>query len=308
MSYSWYGRFPEPPSLMELDQMFRACDPKARLCVGDEHRGDIGGIPYVLRDPEGSDDLSQPFPGRFVNVYVPGKSAAGLEVTWDDELGLRIRCMALASSEDYDLALAAVERWLTGSKVAFWDEEEFEVEPEKIPLEYGTAFRRGQQEGGCATLALRAEKLKKGEWLSVQTPLRPFFLDASVFKRLKKKNLTDEVIGQLKRIVTLSSGPSTSGVACPNKVRVALEGHEFIGEFCVLGSPTLLCQHDYVILSAPGEPERLVMTWEALVAVLKKRIEWLDARQILVPELQSEELSRLFEAAARKAATRYVVE
>ncbi|HZH77885.1 MAG TPA: hypothetical protein VEY88_17795 [Archangium sp.] len=307
MSYSWYGRFAEPPNLMELDRMFRACDPKARLCVGKDPRGDVGGSLYVLRDPEGSDDLGQPLPGRFVNVYVPGKSAAGLEVSWDDEQGLRIRCMALASNEDHALALAAVERWLTGSKVAFWDEEEFKVEPKTIPEEYGAAFRRGQQEAGCATLALRVEKLGKGAWVSIQTPLRPFFVNADIFKRLKKKDLTDEVIGQLKRIVALSSGPSTSGIACPNKVKATIEGREYMGEFCVLGSPILLCEGDHVIVSVAGEPERLVMAWEELVAVLEKRIEWLDACQVLVPKLQPEEVSRLFEAAARKATAIYVV-
>jgi hypothetical protein len=39
------------------------------------------------------------------------------------------------------------------------------------------------------------------------------------------------------------------------------------------------------------------------MALASRKIEWLDARQILVPTLQPEELSRLFEAVARKAET-----
>ena len=324
MSYSWYGKFKKPPTLVDLDVLFRSCEVSSRICISEQRRGDVGGSPFVLRDPEGSDDLSQPFVGRFVNVYVPKKSAAGIEVTWDDEHGLRIRCLALASTEDYDLALGAVRQLIAENKrVRFTDEEDEPVNPVTMQDVYGPEFRRDQQYGGCASLALRAEQLKKREWFVVQTPVRPFFVDSTFFKVLRQgaqrsrsstsrepgARLTKEVLSRLKRLVALSSGPSISGVTCPSKITVTLEGHEVIGEFYSLGTKTILCQSDeHVIVSAPSERERLVVGWEKLVAVLKKRMEWLDARQVLLPELAKAEVKQLFAAASKKADAVYVTE
>lgn len=311
MSYSWYGRFPRPPAPAALALVFRSCDPEVRTTLGDVRRADSGGIPFVLRDPGGEDDLLSNLPGRFLNVYVPGKSAAGIEVSWDGEKGLRIRCLALASDEDYDLALAAVSRWMRADKVAFKDEENFDVELDKIVQTYGPDFRKGQQDGGCAGLAMRVEKAPRHQWVAVQTPVRALFADAAVLKRFKRKTLAEELIAHLKRLVWLGSGPGVSGVACPDKVNVNADGKTYVAEIGVLGKPTILSDpfaDGYTILSVPDVPERLIMRWDDLVEVLKGRVEWLDGRQMLVPTMNDSQISKVFNAASKKAEVMYRLE
>jgi hypothetical protein len=317
MSYSWYGRFSSPPTLAALDRAFRNCDARARSVVSQSHRGDCGGKPFVLREPEALDDLQAELTGSYLNVYVPGDSAAGIELSWDAEQGLRVRCLGLASAEDYDLALAMVAGAIKSQKVVFTDEEGEEVDPAALQKSYGASFRADQQEACCALVAKRVEELSAGRWVAVQTPVRPLFVDATVFERFNASapsgfmKRTAKLVAHLKRLVWLGSGQGTSKVSCPQKLKVTANGKSHVAERFELGASTLICDpfdDQYTIVAHPEVVERLVVRWEDLVTVLKGRGEWLDGHQLLVPSLDDAACTEVFEAAADVAEVIYAPE
>jgi hypothetical protein len=305
MSFSWWSPLEKAPSADWVRTAFESRLGTPRVVVHAQPRSDSGGAPFILRDPNRDDDLSVTLGARPLSVSLPGLSAAGVEVSWSQEDGLRLRCFSQSSHDDYRLAAHAIHQLARGHRLRFEDDDGEQVDARSVDTIFDASLCELQHQAGRATIVERLRDKEDDSWVPIQSPVRPLFVSQRLLTWLDAEGLT--ISDQLIRLVELHHEPSV----CPEKLTVALDEKTFVGELFPLGQRTLVAHafsDDVVFVRSPGEAVRLVVPWHALVEVLENEVEWFDLRQFLAPAFNTDERAYCFRALERLAAAKYVVE
>jgi len=292
MSYSFFVRVAEAPKRAIVLDAARSADPDAQAVPATAQRKDVGGS--MVLDFAHSDEeldvrraLSE---GGYLNLYVPRKSAAGIEVGWDAERGVEIRVMALSSREDYTFAidLAKVLAVRSNAQVETEDGERFP--PQALGLSFGDEWVGERIDAGVRL----ATSLEESSF--IQTPLRPFYLGPDVRDRLvARTDAKEALMQQLRLLVAIGHG---GGEFTPSKI---LEYGDEIGKASAWdpGQSYLFHPVDHLTLmrhTASGHDVFLV-PWTQLPKLAGKHLERLDEKQVLISSIPVAELSDLYREA-----------
>ncbi|MCU0700898.1 MAG: hypothetical protein MUC96_30700 [Myxococcaceae bacterium] len=305
VSYSWWSRLDTPSTAAWVRAAFASSVGVPRVVVHPNARSDAGGDPFILRDPNRDEDLTQPLGASVASVYVPERSAAGVEASWSRDDGLRLRCFSQSSLDDHRLVAHAITFLARVHGLHFEDEEGEPVDARSVDRVFDASLCQLQHEAGRASLATRLSGKPDDHWVPIQSPVRPLFVSQQLLAWLDAEGVG--IPEHLARLVGLHHEPGV----CPEKLTVTVDGRAFVGEAFPLGQRTLLARalsDDVVFVHSTDEATRLVVPWEALVEVLEDEVEWFDLRQFVAPSLEAEERARWFRALERVTAARYVVE
>lgn len=295
MSYSFFVRVAEAPKRAVVLDAAKSADEQAQAAPAIERRADVGG-PMFLYRPHADDELDPELllgdGGGYLNVYVPRKSAAGVEVGWDAERGIEVRVMALASREDYTLGidLAKVLAVRTNAQVETQDGERFP--PQALGLTFGEEWVVERVDEGVRL----ATAVKESTF--IQTPLRPFYLGPDVRDRLVARTDAKEALMQQVRLLVAICHDAGDEDFAPARI---LEYGGDIGKVSAWDPANSYLFHpvDHLSLmrhTASGHDVFLV-PWAKLPKLAGKHMERFDEEQVLISTIPVGELKELYREA-----------
>jgi hypothetical protein len=258
-----------------------------------------------LRAPNQRPELTARLEGVMLDIYVPGDSAAGVEVSWSPESGFRVRCFSQSNSADHRLAAAGVHRLTHQEGLRFVDDDEVAIETTGLDSVYDEELCSLQNAAGRATVLHRLEGQQRDSWVLIQSPVRPLFVTSKLIEWLDADGTA--LHEYLRQLVALHHEPGL----CPRKRTFTVDAETLSGEYYEIGQRTLLVdpfEGGRVLVGAPGQQLLLGVDWETLTEVLGEDVDWLDGHQLVAPQLEAEDSVRRFRQLSERAITRFMTQ
>jgi hypothetical protein len=275
MSYSFYIRTDARP---------RVADVVARL-----------GFPDVV-----APDAHGPWPDGTLHIYRAGISTRATEITYEDH-AFQVRILALASSEDYELALRVVDQLsaLTGSQV---ESEEGEVFPaQRLQDIYDATWVRHMTESEPRVLGHWAKG--EGETVTIAGPVRQFHIGPRLYSELDTAGPENEFPQRILEAIRRVQYQDLSGFIEAAVMEVSSpDGKKTItlSVWSPENATHFVERVEYLHLMPNNRPDGLfVIPYQALPEIAKGQFAWLDENQCLVEPVSSDNWPELLRAAER---------
>lgn len=304
MSFSWWARLEKAPTTGWVARAFGSTAVSS-IRSQDDLRADSGGRPFIMREPNQRDELTARLEDVMLDLYIPGDSAAGVEVSWSPGSGLRVRCFSQSNSADHRLAAAGVQRLTQQGALRFVDDDEVAIETTGLESVYDDELCSMQNAAGRATVLHRLEGQQPDGWVLIQSPVRPLFVSSKLIEWLDADGTS--LHEYLRQLVALHHEPGL----CPRKRTFTVDAETVSGEYYEVGQRTLLVdpfEGGRVLVGSPGQQLLLGVDWETLTEVLGDDADWLDGHQLVAPQFEAEDSVRRFRQLSERAITRFMTE
>ena len=272
MSYSFYVRTDLRPAVADV---------LARIDFPD----------VVAPDARGA------WPDGTLHIYRAEISTRATEITYEDH-AFQVRILALASPEDYELALRVVEHLavLTGSQVE--SQDDITCPAEKLRDTYDTTWVKRLTDSNLNIIGHFAKN--EGKTVTIVGPVREFHIGPRLFAELEEGGPADGLPQRILEAIRRTQYRDLSGYAGAAIIEVTTSDESKTIKLSVWepDRPTHFSNVGYIHLVPNNKPDNIFLVpFEALPQLAGSRFAYLDERQCLVEAVASDEWPALLREA-----------